>query len=494
MANINGITMKARVLLAGSMLLGLSACGTYERYRADHPFKFQDVAVNRGNVPTGRVSVEIRWPVAFSHEASAALKKYFHTQTDKVYDSNTECNTEYRNCEPMEVDRIPHVSLLEAAEMHALIKRDNPFVSVVLTPVIVSADPVSGVLSYRATQLPKAASAVVINMMDTWMYGGYAAPISALRANTKIFEHYQPQTCGFVAAINAGLHAPMKSGQCGDASSRSATGFAMISYLASNVAFEDESLPTVKAPNVAGGGRVALPKWMYEYGEPYVSLSARPGFSATGATIQSPQIADYARLSVQALNKVKWESFGSPEDLPVIEFFDPVLAKRVSNKQELSGKDAVNLDVIHKLAVAEVQWLSNKSDFISQEVLNGPFGKSMRNERLALAEARRKEDAATWASIFALAAAGANSGLFSKVGGGMYDPGAMLQSYLKIDSAYNESIAKIGDELMKSFVNEDTLRDQRIQILFGSKAEQVSVGNLSELHKGLRSLYLKYRK
>jgi len=486
------IGIRLRFFLAIVGLMSLAGCRTATKYAADTKFKVEKTTVDLSALAPGRIPVEIRWPAAVAPEVLELLAEHATDQTIKADGTNFKNYCDKAICNLANLVKTAELNTYYVMELFALIKHDNPDLQVVLTPMIITVDRNSREPRIFPAQPAKVASSVVINFFEVPDTFDRPSVHSWPNMNVKVASRYQPASCGYISSMRMGRHVGGGKAGCVNSPARDEGAFDMIKFFTGDVALEQPWFETTKTPAIGSGVSVLFPEWYVFFKDPYVSDSTKPGFVANGSTIFLPHIRDYARLSLQVFGSIRWATFGSAEDLDIIKFYDPGLHSRLESVKPLSEKDDRNVQLIAKLADAEIKWAAAKSDFIADEVLNGPFGRSFRAERRAALNAQSKYNRAMLGSIVSTIAAGAQSGLFSKPGTGMYRPDLLMSSVRDVNELTDATISKINEDLISSFAKEGAMRTQRANVLLGEKAEEIYAKDLAGLHASLKGLYGRY--
>jgi len=443
------------------------------------------VAARSVTVPPGAV-VSIEFPMMGSPAARQQLASaYACNYNDFIGHPLSSCNDGAfsGHQSPMLFDH----STYYAAELRRILGRYMDESAVRLDPVQI--DYRDGEFVQQRLLPDSTPSVMVISIYDfpialTSSIGAGYGP----RVNIRSAAQVSPETCGNLLVSPGHIGFDEKQvAQCTNLDARAAPGFMPLSYFAEQPP-KLVPLPSQDSHQIQPGQLYAAKHLHEDNDEAYLKASAEPDFKVTADNIRNFTSDWIARIAVDALSRIDVNTAYDAGFIGYAEGYDPALAKRL-REQRTNAADTRKIEILHKMLIAETDWLAAQNEAITEGILNGGYGQSFRQSRVVLAESYRKSQNAGWLQVGATLLSGFTSGLFA--GGSAYNPTSLVSQTVANENTYRQSIAQIQDTTLAALAPATAMRAHVVRVSIDGVQANIRAENAQDVRAQLRKLYRK---
>ncbi len=467
--------MCTKTLLAGALVLLLAACGVVKTIPESHLVK--EIPPQRAT-PEGTAIVAVRWPLAVTEDGWGLIQEMYE---EKMHTSSLH---------PFVADayrRIPEASTYYALVLYAFLKAYLPPNSVLLEPYVIGVDADGAQLRYQPVfdNLVPAPFAVDVVEPPQWMTGAHGQYLwTMFRASVN--PQASPATCGLLASSDFRWTNSSKDNSkvivdddCRSALSRSAPRHTVLDFFSRKTPKFTEEFPHHEEPVLRPNSVLVFPFGGFALPEEYVRRSARTKFVAKTDAPENDWLANVARLVAHAAAKWDLESLTRSDRMLYEAQFDKSITQEPAS--------ALRQQAIRKLAEAEKKWIAAQDEKIAEALLNGKFGKSFRQRRVADMGVNQRAFGNSMARATRMFSAGVSSGLFGAPGA--YNPMMLAQGVsAELRSAAEMSHA-LQAQVKAELGPEAAVRDQIIQVEIAGLARQINADSRLKLRQQLVQLY-----
>jgi len=301
-----------------------------------------------------------------------------------------------------------------------------------------------------------------------------------------------PATCGLLAGTTFQLtlhsyYSPeVLTGEgCNSRSLRNAPTHTYLEYVSPKPQATKSDFPRNDTPVLKLNSVLVFPTMVFELPEDYVRRASRARFSIDTAKPPNDWSANLARLVGHAASSMDVNALSSGEWDEYIAQFDPVLAAR---PETLPAAQAdLRRRAIRSLAEVEKKWMMAQEEKIADALLDGRFGKSFRQRRVADVNVLRNARAQSFMNAQAMMNTGMQAGLFGPPGS--VNNLALLQGLHANSMAAAEMDRQLMEQVKAELGPETAVRDQIVQVEIAGLARQINADSRLKLRQQLVQLY-----
>lgn len=425
-------------------------------------------------VPEGTAVVAVRWPLSITEPAYEIIAERFRSL------SRSEAREAYRG--------IPDKSTYYALELYSYLRAYLGNDAVLLEPYVVSPG-ADGRLKYDVILQSAIPVAFVVDVVEPpyWFIGGWGmGHVVVTNFAVSVAPAISPQTCGLISRQawraddfrHLDVH-PTTGAQCQAESPREGPHYTYLDNLAKARPEVLTEFPRSQLPPLRANSVMTWPTGGWELSKDYVRSSVRAPFKVNRENPDNFFAVNMARAITQAAGAMDLKGLTQGGWTRQAHQYEPQTSMALS--------DGVRRRALEVLAEAEKKWIVRQDEKLAEALLNGRFGKSFRQNRVAEMAVRDRVARQALASAFTTFTLGMNTGLFG--GNVPYNPMALAQGMAENLSAQADFHRDLQSFIAMELGPEAAARDHMVQVEIAGVVQKISADSRLNLREQLKRLY-----